>query len=169
MRKVQSNIRSGLFELLKEKELSEISIVELIEKSNVCRASFYRNYYSVLDVVDEYLMELFENIENHTPITDSSIIEHSAFVYDCFLKEKEYLMILHKRELLYLLDKYFLALCQKQAKLLDAYINEYQTAYFAGATSFIIKTWIKNNFRETSEEILKITSQIMKASAIKLD
>ena len=44
--KVKTSITSALFELLKEKSISEISITEIINKAHVARASFYRNYSS---------------------------------------------------------------------------------------------------------------------------
>ena len=61
--KVKNNITNALFELLKEKSISEISITEIIEKAKVARASFYRNYSSkesvittlIQDILNEYL------------------------------------------------------------------------------------------------------------------
>ena len=49
--KVKTNITNALFELLKEKSISEISITEIIVKAKVARASFYRNYSSKESVI----------------------------------------------------------------------------------------------------------------------
>ena len=50
-RSVTADITDALFELLKTKELPQITVTELIKNAGVCRASFYRNFYLTEDVM----------------------------------------------------------------------------------------------------------------------
>ena len=50
---VKEKIGKTIIDLLGEKSISEIRISELTERSKVARASFYRNYNSLDDVLDD--------------------------------------------------------------------------------------------------------------------
>ncbi|MCW3166913.1 TetR/AcrR family transcriptional regulator [Chryseobacterium sp. 09-1422] len=55
-------LREALFELLQEKELSQISITELSKTADVNRNSFYRHYTVPLDILLELEEEVFEKL-----------------------------------------------------------------------------------------------------------
>lgn len=57
-------LREGLFDLLKEKELSQISITELCKLADVNRNSFYRHYTIPLDILLELEEEVFEKLSS---------------------------------------------------------------------------------------------------------
>lgn len=161
MHKVNQYIKEALFALLEKKDLEDISISELIAKAGVCRASFYRNFMSLEHVVRDYVVELMDKIGDDMPITATNLYEHSIHSYAILQKEKKRLSIMQKRNLLFMLDEGYYLLCRKQIKRLNAYRDEYQIAFFAGSSAFIIRTWIKNNFRETPEELSKIMSGLL--------
>ena len=52
---VKSEITKALLELLKEKDLNEISIREITTRAQVGRVSFYRNYKRKEDILEQYL------------------------------------------------------------------------------------------------------------------
>ena len=55
-------LRESLFTLLKEKELSQITITELCKTADVNRNSFYRHYNIPLDILLELEEEVFEKL-----------------------------------------------------------------------------------------------------------
>ena len=61
-RSVTADITDALFELLKTKELTQITVTELIKKAGVCRASFYRNFYLMEDVIRQYGIAIYDEI-----------------------------------------------------------------------------------------------------------
>ena len=75
-RSVTTDITDALFELLKSKELSQITITELIRKAGVCRASFYRNFYLTEDVIRQYGTAMYAEINRRIPLTRTGIYEH---------------------------------------------------------------------------------------------
>lgn len=55
-------LREALFDLLKAKELSQISITELCKTADVNRNSFYRHYTIPLDILLELEEEVFQKL-----------------------------------------------------------------------------------------------------------
>ena len=74
-RSVATDITDALFELLKTKELSKITVTELIQKAGVCRASFYRNFYLTEDVIRQYGTAMYEEINRRIPLNLNGIYE----------------------------------------------------------------------------------------------
>ena len=58
--RVRRAITDALFSLMKESELSRISIADIIRGAGVARVSFYRNYGSKEDVFDKNLQDIVE-------------------------------------------------------------------------------------------------------------
>lgn len=54
---VKRQITNALLELLKERELSDITIGEITDKAEVSRNSFYRNYSDKEDIIRKYLYQ----------------------------------------------------------------------------------------------------------------
>lgn len=157
MKKVTNYIQDALFALLKEKSLEDITINELVKKAGVCRASFYRNFYYLSDVLQNYVDSLFNRILKTNKIDPNHIEHHMQYVYEVLYEEKGKLTVLEKHNLLHLLDKGYEALCLEQVKALNSYRNDYQIAYFTGASAFVIRNWIKKGFRESPKELANIT------------
>ena len=67
---------SALFELLKTKNLPDITTTEIIKKAGVCRSSFYRNFYLTEDVIRQYGTALYEEINRQIPLNRDGIYEH---------------------------------------------------------------------------------------------
>ena len=51
-------IEEATIDLLKKKKLKDITIMEVVKKAGVCRASFYRYYADLDDVLHSYLSSL---------------------------------------------------------------------------------------------------------------
>lgn len=51
---VRTQLTQALLRLLQEKKLADISVSELTQRAQVGRASFYRNYQSLSDILFQY-------------------------------------------------------------------------------------------------------------------
>lgn len=60
MRKADTKeyVTQALFSLLEKKEMKDITVCELVEKAGICRATFYRNYLDMYQVIDEQMMQI---------------------------------------------------------------------------------------------------------------
>ena len=52
-------IEEALLVLLKDHNLDSISVSDVVEKAGVSRASFYRNYLDLKQVINEYVERIF--------------------------------------------------------------------------------------------------------------
>ncbi|MEN6471097.1 MAG: TetR-like C-terminal domain-containing protein [Clostridiaceae bacterium] len=62
VRKTKALIRRSLTELLREKELSDISVSELTKLSDISRGTFYLHYNNVFDLFEQTENELVEDV-----------------------------------------------------------------------------------------------------------
>ena len=113
-RSVATDITDALFELLKTKELPQITITELIKKAGVCRASFYRHFYLTEDVIRQYGTAMYEDINRKIPLSRTGIYEHilavNTYLYSC----RERLGLIEQRGLYHLLEAPILQQCVYQ-------------------------------------------------------
>lgn len=165
-RNVTSDITDALFELLKTKELSKITVTELIRKAGVCRASFYRNFYLTEDVIRQYGIALYAEINQRIPLNLNGIYEHILAVNTYLFSEREHLMLIERRGLYYLLEEPILQQCMYQLQRLDAWNNRYQAEFYAGATSQLLRAWVRNDCAESPDEITRIIYTLLKHESL---
>ena len=161
-RNVTTDITDALFELLKTKELSKITVTELIKKAGVCRASFYRNFYLTEDVIRQYGTTIYEEINRKIPIHLNGIYEHILAVNTYLFAERERLMLIERRGLYYLLEEPSLQQCMYQIRRLNAWDNRYQAEFYAGASNQLLRAWVRNDCAESPEEITRIIYTLLK-------
>ena len=155
-RSVTADITDALFELLKTKELPQITVTELIKKAGVCRASFYRNFYLTEDVIRQYGSAMYEDINRKIPLNMNGIYEHILAVNTYLFSERERLMLIERRGLYHLLKEPILQQCMFQMQRLDVWDNRYQAEFYAGATTQLLRAWVRNDCAESPEEITRI-------------
>ena len=70
-KKVGMYITYAVFELLKTKNLADITTTEIIKKAGLCRSYFYRKFYLPEDVIRHYGIALCHEIDRIiSPATD---------------------------------------------------------------------------------------------------
>lgn len=156
-KKVANYITDALFELLKTKELSDITATEVIAKAGVCRSSYYRNFYLLEDVIRQYGRDLFSKISCLPPVSLDDILPHMTQVYAHYLAERERLALLEKRGLIHIVEESLYDHCRKQIQYLSGFRSPYQVDFYAGASIYLTRAWIRNGFPESPEELAQIT------------
>ena len=166
-RSVAADITDALFELLKTKELPQITITELIKKAGVCRASFYRHFYLTEDVIRQYGTAMYEDINRKIPLSRTGIYEHilavNTYLYSC----RERLGLIEQRGLYHLLEDPILQQCVYQLQRLDIWSNRYQAEFYAGAVTQLLRAWARNNFAESPDEISRIIYTLVNQRSLK--
>ena len=165
-RNVTTDITDALFELLKTKELSQITVTELIKKAGVCRASFYRNFYLTEDVIRQYGIAMYAEINRRIPLDLNGIYEHILAVNTYLFSERERLMLIERRGLYHLLEEPILQQCMYQMQRLDAWDNRYQAEFYAGATTHLLRAWVRNDCAESPDEISRIIYTLLKRESL---
>lgn len=153
---VKTYLTDALFQLLEKYPLEKITIQKLIQTAGVCRASFYRNYLTMNQIIDEYLNETFTSTFEKNPINNQDMEETVLHIFQDIEKHKKRLIILNKRHLLYNMNHFIYESSYNQIVALNVLNNKYQPYFFAGASSSLIQAWIDFNFDESPEEMTKI-------------
>ncbi len=152
-------IEEATIDILKKKELKDITVIEVIKKAGVCRASFYRHYADLEDVLRSYLSSfesyfLSKNKEKKNELLNDTFkkIYEMRSIFEIFLSRKLYTYI----------SEFFYNVTYKSIINLNVLNNRYQPYFFAGASSFVILAWMKNNFEETPEAMTKMFIKSLK-------
>ena len=70
---VRRQITNAVLQLMAEKSYMDITVTDIINTAQVARASFYRNYNSINDVIDAIVDEMSEEfVEDIYPVLNST-------------------------------------------------------------------------------------------------
>ena len=107
--KTKKLIRNAFAELIQEhKELSKVTVSELVKRADINRGTFYNHYDSIYDVAEEFESEVFKVLlEDTKPLV--SIEDIYVYLDDIisYLKENEeiYRLLLSSKEPLIFLER----------------------------------------------------------------
>ena len=122
----KSYIAQSLISFLKDKDIDNISITDIVKKAGVSRMTYYRYFSSKIDVLESYLDIVF----------------------------KDYILTLDKAKLTPLiLNKMTSFLNDKFCKNTESNIDTIYIAYYAGGIFNIYINWLKKEIIATEEEL----------------
>lgn len=158
MRKTSTReyITQALFELLDKKDIKDITVCELVTKAGISRATFYRNYLDMYQVIDNQLEKIVQDMTNKAMVTSDDIRGNTLQIFCLLLNYKRSLQILIRRDMA---DRIYRVLYQTTVEHIDqlnAMDNRYQPHFFAGAACGMLTAWIRNEFQESPEEMLEL-------------
>ena len=142
--------------LLSSKSIKDISICELTAKANVSRATFYRNFDSIKDILIQHHYFLANDLEIRCRRKNVSTI--ADFFYELAkhqLENKNFYTILYKENLLYvILDT---ILTRIKSHLIDkSSIEKYGLNFISFGLFGFIYTWIKDDMDILPEDLLEL-------------
>jgi hypothetical protein len=153
--KVTTLLTKTLIELINKEDYKTISISNLCNKAGVGRMSFYRNFNSKDEILVKYITDITYNF-----IKDNNIVynepDFKSYIIALFehLKENKTLCYnLYKINKLYLIKNIFDEVFIKCNRY-----NEYKSYYISGSLYNTFYCWVKNDFKETPEEIADLIS-----------
>ncbi|MBM6382994.1 MAG: TetR/AcrR family transcriptional regulator [Paenibacillus sp.] len=154
---VKIQITNALIELLKERELSNISISDITTTAQVSRNSFYRNYSEKEDILLDHIHSILQgwrlDYENDGHQTNEEMYG-SLFAH---LKENsDFYLLLKKRGLFHLFLDVFLSIfgSKPDQDNLSAYI----VSFIAYGTYGWIEEWIGRGMQESAESMTALLS-----------
>lgn len=83
--KTRRVIRSALFKLMSEKELSRITVSELCVCAEINRKTFYRHYRTIPDVIEELEGEILDEFAEIMRTSGGSVLDVGAVIRDISL------------------------------------------------------------------------------------
>lgn len=151
----QKRIEKVFLQLIQTKEVEQISVSKICELAKVNRTTFYANYIDIYDLVDKVresmileFADMFKESHEHTHENYLKMFQHikdNQIFYKTYFKlgfDSNYDISYFDEELA---KKYYN----------NKNIN-YHCEFFKAGITAIIKMWLKNNCKETPEDILEI-------------
>lgn len=154
--RVQEYITAAMFELLEKKEYAHITVQDLVDRAGVCRASFYRNYFAMDEVIDHFLDGVFTEAYPREAMSPSNVEECILHFFKTALKYRRQLRALLRRGLLDRVTGAFYRQTLEQIRHLQVLNNKYQPYSFSGASAAMLCAWVENDFAEPPQEMARI-------------
>lgn len=157
---VIQQIMQATFSLLKEKDLSSISISQLCDQAQVGRTSFYRNFEDKKAVIKRII---YQQIDDWNLLEKTEGVDYTAYfsVLTRFIKdEKEFYDLLRKRELLEVFLEVLLEI--NGPKEDDENAWAYTKAFLFYGTYGWLKEWIARGMQETGDELTELFKVVNK-------
>ena len=157
----RKEITDALLKLMHEHPYQDISVKQIILETNLARRTFYRNYESKDDVLDSVITDkITEYAEELTASPESPL----DVIFRFCEKNKDFLMLLHKNSLLYLLLIKLNIMIPKLNQITDKTNNmfariigdlepDYLVAFNVGAIWNVIFKWVERGMTESTDEI----------------
>ena len=153
---VKECITEALLKLMNEKAISDITIMELVERAGVARVSFYRNFASKENIIEQYLLLLIREWGAEFEAKgDPSLFAQTLLRH--FYRYKEFYLLLYKHNLSSMIYENIRGACQLD--LAGNNFERYTKAMFAGAVFGWLDEWARQGMPETPEEIVLLSSK----------
>lgn len=162
-------IKETFLNLLEEKDIKKITVSEICELADVNRATFYRYYLDVYDLLDKIEDEFIEELKSALSSDNNyTISSFSSDLLKVFLENKELVKILfNTNNNIYFLNN-FLEIAYEKCKerwekdlpeIKEEDINYASSFIFNGALG-VINYWVKNDFNKDYKEIAQNIEQL---------
>lgn len=164
---VKKKMEDAFFALLSEKPFSEITVTDLVTRAGVARASYYRNYESMEDIVRQYLAQLQSEMQNELGGQAFRLGEKAP--RDCVTVPLNY-YIRERERFLLLFDFGFEPLLLKTANYLGEVklgdmpyhsVQKYRIYFITGAILNVLLQWLKGNCRESVDDMADLLLELI--------
>lgn len=176
VRRTKLDLTNAFVQLIKEKGYSNVSVTDIVNKSDYNRATFYAHYNNKDDLTNEIIEKMSMELEKVflRNITPSKLLElthlpaSSVHVFEYICKNSDFYDLLKYTDSIPKLRENIIETIktfQKKIALVGvqgSHVNEpHFIIYRTYGTFGIISEWIKSNYDESSEEIAKQALEII--------
>lgn len=164
-------IETAFFELLKEKDFSQITVSEIVKKADVARRTFYRLYKGKEEVIRGYFERLCREYQSACPALENYDPEQIAEDYFCFWYQyREVLILMHQcglAEMLYYeisrVSEEIVKNRMKNTEIRNSPEAKLFAYYSAGGFLLLLHQWILEGMSEKPEQYArKVSNAILK-------
>lgn len=161
-------IKTTFLKKLEEKEINKITVSEICKEADVNRATFYRYYLDVYDLLVSIEAEFVDNLRLIFKEENYTVYSFALKVLNIFLENKQILKVIFKSRSNINFMQEFLETayekCQNKWKSIDSNLNDEQielgAIYIFNGSLGIINYWVQNDFTSKPEDIAEIISEL---------
>ena len=155
-------LATALIELLEDRELSDVSIQDIVDKAGFSRMAYYRNFNSLDEILDYYLFSYSEAFVEKTKIDFATMGAERFFIliFEHLGSEKTRHIadIMYERGLVFTLYRAFLQIFNPKDKDSKRLFDH---RFIAGGVFGIYLRWVKLGYKETPEELTQIVMRFL--------
>ena len=157
---VKREIKKALMELMTEKSYMEITVTDIVTKAQEARASFYRNYNSIYDVIESVADEIVNSfVEDVIPVLsggDERKYRDLLFNYFYGIRKLQKNTLPLRFENLSVLFTELDKKAEQKIRILPAETpkDKYGVVGKIGLINSITKKWLDSGTKETPEEMV---------------
>lgn len=161
-------IKDCFFELLAEKDINKITVSELCNKADINRATFYRYYIDIYDLLEKIQYDFINELKELSSEKDYTVFTFSKEMLQVFLNNKDLLNIIFKtKNHIYFLSE-FLDIAYEKCKnkwskeivSLDEKNIEFAATFIFNGAIGVINYWVQNDFNDSIEYIAKTIEEL---------
>lgn len=151
---VKDKLLSALIDLMQSKDWSQVNITEVIETAGVARASFYRNFKKMEDLVAYGLLQMSQKYHEGrpSPAEDFHDRELMRYKFRFYGERAAVILAFHRAKTsISLLDVITDCVIDARGDMPSSSINRYELYYYAGAFYNMVLYWLEGGAKETPE------------------
>lgn len=153
---VKDRLLAALIDFAGRKDWSKVTVTELVEQAGVARASFYRNFSSVEDLVDYGIRQVTQRYHEGMPTTDGNPRSRERIEYQFRFYQEHASLVLgfHRAKAsTSLLDLVTDCEIASHGDMSASSPERYQLYFYAGAFYNMLVCWLESGLRETPEAL----------------
>ncbi len=152
----------ALVELLRQKPINQITVKELTDRTDINRATFYRHYQDIYDMLGQMEQELFEEFSQalglEPPPTDEASLERLYFRIFAFVAERAELCgILFgangNRSLLQRMENQVLDFCGLRRDGDQPVLDRFLATFLISGFISVVEQWLAEGMRVPPGEL----------------
>ena len=159
-------IENAFFELLREKEFSQITVSEIVKRADVARRTFYRLYEKKESVIAVYFQNLCEEYKNgHAQIESYDLKQVAKDYFEFWYTQRDKLLAFYRAGLQ---DLLYYGISSASTEVIRSRIQdeqlrkmpevEYFATYSVGGFINLLIRWIEKGMEGTPQEYVEVVS-----------
>ncbi len=152
-------ITEALFRLMDREDYREITISQITAEARLARRTFYINFSSKDDILDQHYASLIREYDRDMPEAAKDDLGNQAVYFFTFWKKhREYAVLLEKNRMLnMLIERFHLYLDDTPLPAgISPAEQAYGSSFLAGGLFMMLRTWLQNGFRESPGQLADI-------------
>ena len=163
-------ITEALFRLMEKENFSDITVSEITQEAGVARRTFYLNYTSKEDILDQHYETLIREYDaSFTEEMSRDLYRQAVYFFAFWKKHQDYASLLERVGMLHMLiGRFHHYLDRTRIDALDhshGAEQAYASSYIAGGLFMMLQTWLKREYKETPEQLAEYFCRLSNQSA----
>ncbi|MGK4179674.1 TetR/AcrR family transcriptional regulator [Lapidilactobacillus dextrinicus] len=162
----RNSLFGAFIQLMDQKPINQITVLELCQKANISRSAFYWNFSSKEDMLRKYFDgQLYSMVRHLHKAANHSRVNTLEYLVVYFSLHKQLVNALIVNHLETILTEHLATIVQeilKQNLLREIPSVEFEVQFLASGLTGIIITWSRHNYQEDDQQIVSIIKDLLK-------